>query len=67
MKLTTESSASLFSYLPLTSNILLTILPSQNPQSVFFSWHNNKFHTQTIWQEQFQFYSSVHATFWTEW
>jgi len=29
MKLTTESSASLYCYLPLISNILLTTLPSQ--------------------------------------
>ena len=38
MKLTAESSASLYSYIPLTSNILLTNLLSQNPQSVFLPW-----------------------------
>ena len=36
MKLTTESSASLHSYLPLTSNILLTTLLSQTLNLCFF-------------------------------
>jgi len=38
MKLTTESSASLYSYLPPTPNILLTTLYYTHLQSVFFSW-----------------------------
>jgi len=54
MKLTTES------YSP--QHPALT-----NPQSVFFSRHDTKFHTHTKWQEQWQLYGWVHATFWTEW
>ena len=38
MKLTKEYSAPLYSYLTLTSNILLTPPALTNPQSVFFSW-----------------------------
>ena len=37
MKLTTQSSAPLYSYFPLTSNILLTPAAITNPQFVFFS------------------------------
>jgi hypothetical protein len=47
MKLTTESSASLYSYLHLTPNIFLTTLHSQNPQSAFFPWHKTPNFTPT--------------------
>ena len=45
MKLTTESSAPLYSYLPLTPNIFLTTLLSQflnlySSLDILFSWHN---------------------------
>jgi hypothetical protein len=46
-KLTTESSASPYSYLHPSPNILLIILLSQNPQSVVFSWHKTPNFTPT--------------------
>ena len=66
MKLTTQSSAPLYSYLPLTPNILLTTCSYKH--SICSSLYvRHQIHTHTKLHEQCQFYSSVLATFWTEW
>jgi hypothetical protein len=67
MKLTTESSAPIYSYLPPTSNILLTTLLSQTLSLSSSLDVRHQISHPHKWQEQCQFYSWVHATFWTEW
>jgi len=69
MKLTTESSASLYSYLTCHTKYSPHHLLSQtlNLHSCLDVRHN-KFQSHTKWQqEQFQFYWWEYATFWTEW
>jgi len=56
MNLNTVSSASLYSHLPLTSNVLLTTLLSQT-LNLYISLEDTKLNTHKKWQEQCPFYT----------